>query len=368
MYASRRSALPVVGPSVAGLSAACSCVLSAMPLRYNSLLTKILPAARQLGPLPATALCAVLALAAGLYGAWSGEGGRALAATLATFAIFLLVMLLPASRGVKEQIISRVGSGAGILLGVTLFLAYLIYVLGTNTFALARVAAVLALIFVPLALAISAEGRPSGAWQDFAIAASVWVTVKFSPAHWFWPYPGGKLSYAFTVLLMVNVGLAAFLLTRRLAAVGYSIDWGHRWGLYITSSFLVFGCVAIPLGFATHFIQFAPRWSSVASLPLAALGILIFTAWPEEFLFRGLLQNMVSQKSKSDLAGWCVASVLFGLSHITNAHFPNWRYVLLATIAGLFYGWTWRKTGSMFASAIVHALVDATWHFFFRTL
>jgi membrane protease YdiL (CAAX protease family) len=48
--------------------------------------------------------------------------------------------------------------------------------------------------------------------------------------------------------------------------------------------------------------------------------------------------------------------------------FPNWRYVILATIAGLFYGWTWRKTGSIFASAIVHALVDALWHFLFRTL
>jgi len=41
--------------------------------------------------------------------------------------------------------------------------------------------------------------------------------------------------------------------------------------------------------------------------------------------------------------------------------------VILASIAGLFYGWTWRKTNSIFASAIVHALVDVTWHFFFRS-
>ena len=62
------------------------------------------------------------------------------------------------------------------------------------------------------------------------------------------------------------------------------------------------------------------------------------------------------------------SSVLFGFSHITNGGFPNWRYAILATIAGLFYGWTWRKTGSIFASALVHALVDALWHFLFRTL
>jgi len=66
------------------------------------------------------------------------------------------------------------------------------------------------------------------------------------------------------------------------------------------------------------------------------------------------------------LAGWWTASVLFGFSHITNSAFPNWRYVILASIAGLFYGWTWRRTNAIFASAFVHAGVDTTWHFFFR--
>ena len=32
--------------------------------------------------------------------------------------------------------------------------------------------------------------------------------------------------------------------------------------------------------------------------------------------------------------------------------------MILATIAGLFYGRTWMKTGSLFPGAIVHALVD----------
>src|SRR5271154_2690632 len=126
-----------------------------MPLRYNSLLKKILPAARQLG-LPAISLWAVLSLAAGLYGAWLGLGGRAFAATLAGVAVLLLVVLRPPFRGVIEDLPARLGSAAGILLGATLFLAYLIYVLGTNTFAFSRAGAVLALIFVPLAVAVSA--------------------------------------------------------------------------------------------------------------------------------------------------------------------------------------------------------------------
>jgi CAAX protease family protein len=327
-----------------------------------------LPAARQLAPLPAIGLWAVLCLAAGLYGNWNGLGGRAYAATLTAFCALLFVMLLCAARGVTEKISALLGSAAGILLGAALLLAYLIYALGTNTFTLSRAGAVLVLIFVPLAIAASAERRPAGAWQDFAIVGAVWVAVKFSPARWFWPYPGGRLSYVFTVLLMVNVGIAVFLFARKFDGVGYSIGWGHDWPAYIAASFLLFAAISIPLGLAMHFVQFAPQWRAAPILPLTALGILLFTAWPEEFLFRGLLQNMLNRRTGSDFAGLCGASVLFGFAHVTNGHFPNWRYVLLATIAGFFYGWTWRKTESLFASAIVHALVDALWHFLFRTI
>ena len=369
MYARRRFA--IAGFTTSGAFAeACisSSVWSAIRVRYNSLLEEILPAARQLGPLPAIGFWAVLALAAGLYGAWLGEGGRRLAAMLTAFAFLLLVMLLCASRGVTEKISARLGSAAGILLGASLLLAYLIYAVGTNTFAFPRAGLAVAVIFVPLAAAVSAAQRPPGAWQDFVTVAGVWVTVKFSLARMLWPYPGERFPSAFTVLLIVDVGIAVFLLARRFDGVGYSLAWGNRWALYVAGGFLAFTCIAIPMGLAMHFIQFAPRWNTVASLPLVTLGIFVLTAWPEEFLFRGLIQNMLARVTRSDFAGWCAASVLFGLSHIPNGRFPNWRYVALATIAGFFYGWIWRKTGSIFASAIVHALVDTLWHFLFRTL
>ncbi len=320
-------------------------------------------------------LWAVLTLTGALYSTWLGYGGRDFAATLTTFAFFFLVMLLFAARAVDSGLASRFGAGGGYLLGVAVFLVYLIYLLGTNTFAFGRAAAVAGLIFVPLALVASAERKPPGAWQDFATILAVWLAVKplpnrwgWSMSHWLWPYPGGRLAYAFTVLLCVNVALACFVLLRRVNGVGYSIGWGRHWSFFILASFIVFDCIAIPLGHAIHFIQFEPQWSQWKSLPLVALGILFFTAWPEEFLFRGLLQNLLARASQSDLAGWWTASILFGFSHITNMGFPNWRYVVLASIAGFFYGWTWRKTGSIFVSALVHGAVDVTWHFLFRTV
>jgi membrane protease YdiL (CAAX protease family) len=311
---------------------------------------------------------AALCLAATFYSLWLGYGGRAFAATLTAFAFFFLVMLLFAARGVSDSLSSRFPAAGGFLLGACAFLVYLIYALGTNTFAFTRAAVVAGLVLLPLALAASAERQPPGAWQDFLTLAGVWTAVKFLPSHWLWPYPGGKLAYVFTVLLCVTVALASFVLLRRVNGICYSIGWGKSWSLYILGSLIVFGCIAIPLGRALHFIQFAPRWGAWSSLPAVSLGVLLFTAWPEEFLFRGLLQNMLSRASKSDLAGWWTASLLFGFSHITNGGFPNWRYVILASIAGFFYGWTWRKTGSIFASALVHAAVDVIWHFLFRTL
>jgi membrane protease YdiL (CAAX protease family) len=342
-----------------------------MLLRYNLLASRSnasLTAARQIGALPALGLWALLTLAGALFANWYGYGGRSFAALLTAGAFFLLVMLLFAARGIQEFFAGALGAGSGFLLGVFAYFAYIVYAVGTGSFSYARAGAIAGFVFVPLALAVSAERESQGAWQDYLTLALIWVCVKFGPTHWVWPYPGGHLAYVYTVILAVTVAIAAFLLIRRVDKTGYLIAWGPRWASFVLASFLVFAAMAIPLGRALHFIAFDPLWYKWPAWPATFLAILLFTAWPEEFLFRGLLQNFLQRSTKSDLAGWWSASILFGFSHITNLGFPNWRYVLLASIAGLFYGWTWRKTGSIFASALVHAGVDATWHFFFRTL
>jgi uncharacterized protein len=323
---------------------------------------------KQLGLWPVVGIWAAFCLGGALYASWQGYGGRAFAATLTTFAFLLLVTLVLAARGVAEAVAGKFGPGGGLLLGACVFLAYMVYLVGTGTFAVGRAGAIAGFIFVPLALAVSSRGAAAGTWQDFVTVAGVWVFVKFGPSHWLWPYPGGRLAYVMTVLMAVTSALASFLLVRRLKGVGYSIGWGKGWAGYVLGSFLVFALIAVSLGTGIHFIAFTPQWSKWSTFVGLSLAILMFTAWPEELLFRGLLQNLLARASKSELAGWWTASVLFGFSHITNLGFPNWRYVILASIAGLFYGWTWRKTGSIFASALVHAGVDATWHFLFRTL
>ena len=54
------------------------------------------------------------------------------------------------------------------------------------------------------------------------------------------------------------------------------------------------------------------------------------------------------------------SAVVFGLAHIKHP-WPNWRYVLMATLAGWFYGRAYQRTGKCTASALVHTGVNLSW-------
>jgi membrane protease YdiL (CAAX protease family) len=317
----------------------------------------------------AIALWAVAVAGAALFGGCHGFGGRAFAVTIGAFAFFLGVQVILAAGNLGERLARRTGHQIGVLVGAIPFLAYLIYLLGTNSFTWWRVAISAAYILAPLLIAISAGSAKPGAWQDYLAMLAIFLPLKLRWLNGFWPYPGVRIGYVATALLAISVALATFLFVRQFDGVGYNIVWGGGAGFQIALHFGLLALVVIPLGTWLRFIQFDPSIARWKSLPLDALGIFLLTAWPEELLFRGLLQNSLSRTFSSQTAGWIATSVVFGLAHINNnGVFPNWRYVLLAAIAGIFYGRTWRKTGSIFPAAVVHALVDTTWHLLFRTL
>src|ERR1700752_428672 len=96
----------------------------------------------------------------------------------------------------------------------------------------------------------------------------------------------------------------------------------------------------------------------VAKVALTWAGIFVFVAVPEELFFRAWVQNLLERRV-GKLPALVVASLLFGLSHFNkrSAHF-NWRYVLLASIAGIFYVRAWRENRRVAASGITHTFVD----------
>jgi uncharacterized protein len=307
---------------------------------------------------------AVIVAATAFLGVWLGFSGHRFAIALGiAAALFAFEFWLAAPR-----VLDRVRTFLGPLAPLVPLAAVIIYslvVTGSGRWLLAGAGYA---VIPPLLLA-SAAGKAPGAWQDYAAAIFIWIAIWLEPPYrmlyHIFPYPP-PLEHTLSILMAISTAVAAYILVRRLEGVGYAVEWKPGFGTAFLFSFFLFAAIAIPLGLKIHFIAFGPSLERIRSLPLAAVGILFFTAWPEEFFFRGILQNCLTRSFKNKWAGLVVASVIFGFSHILHAPAPNWKYVLLAAIAGLFYGRAYMKTGSIFPGALVHGLVDLTWHVLFR--
>lgn len=325
-------------------------------------------------PMPfslAAAVWAAVIVMAALYGIALGYSGWRFAAGLGVAAVLFAFEFFLAAPAVLDRA-SRSPGGLGIALLVLVplvaGLAYMLAVAGSWKLALVAMAYAL----LPVSLAAVSAGKPAGTWGDYSSILIIWLPVEFRWMYRLFIFPTREgtaiwpLTHTLTILFALGTAIAAFVVVRRMDGIGYAVKWKRGYAFTIASHFVLFALIAIPLGLSMGFLHYDPSASRLKSLPLAAIGILFFTAWPEEFLFRGLLQNMLAKTARDRWGGLVIAAAIFGLSHILHAPYPNWKYVALATIAGIFYGHAWMKSDSLFPSAIVHALVDISWHVLFR--
>jgi membrane protease YdiL (CAAX protease family) len=239
------------------------------------------------------------------------------------------------------------------------------------------VAAVLIAVAVLSALALTTSPKP-GTFADLIVLATAGLVIDLGLLNTAGPlarhgmiWPAGL--GGFPKMMMANVALYCYLVIKPIGGVGY--DLAPRLSDFKTGlrEMLFYAPLVIPLGLLLGFLHFHREWPRLW-LPAAAwIFTFIFVALPEELFFRGLVQNLLERRLQG-VAGRVVgrnlalllASVLFGLSHFNKgAHF-NWRYVLLASIAGVFYGRAWREKHRLFASSVTHASVDTLWSLWFR--
>jgi uncharacterized protein len=118
-------------------------------------------------------------------------------------------------------------------------------------------------------------------------------------------------------------------------------------------------------------IGFIPpfHWSTAPASRMALAFPIVFlgTALPEEILFRSLIQNLLVRRLGRTLWVFVLASVIFGAAHLDNGPqpAPNWRYFILATIAGFGYGRVFDRSSTVLSSVLFHTLVDWTKHYYF---
>jgi membrane protease YdiL (CAAX protease family) len=219
-----------------------------------------------------------------------------------------------------------------------------------------RAAAYGAYLIVPALIAGAGSGSSPSPPQVLAAAACLWLPVEF---HLLPPVPltpGGSLRVA--ELAALANGLYLFLVARPVDRIGYTFLLARRDAVLALAATAAFAIPGIAIGFASGFLAWHPRLT-VVSTTVAPFAIYLATALPEEFLFRGLIQN--SLERRLGRAGLPMAAIVFGLAHL-----PDRRYVLLATLAGFAYGWVYIGTRRITASAVTHALVDWIWVLLFR--
>jgi membrane protease YdiL (CAAX protease family) len=255
-----------------------------------------------------------------------------------------------------------------LLMPFALLVPYFILAFSTRTFSYLALAKLTAYIAVPTLLLIPNRiyYAESASWRDFAAMASLAVPVAagWLQGIWIWP----EDIYIFRPIFCVCVGAYAFLVLRNLKDAGFKLLPKKPDLTEGSINFIAFIILAIPLGLVLHFIHPHLRSVSVSGFAADFLGIYLTVAIPEEFLFRGILQNLLVKTFKPPhhgRYGLIVASVIFGLSHLHHVPVPNWRYAIMATVAGIFYGNAWRVRKRTSSSAFTHALVDTVWHFWF---
>jgi membrane protease YdiL (CAAX protease family) len=196
-----------------------------------------------------------------------------------------------------------------------------------------------------------------GGWGDFLVLLILGVVVEFRLFERAWPPGMGS----FNRLILLDTAVYGFLVMRQLTNVGFHFVPRLSDAKIGLRELAFYAPIAIPLGLWLGFLHWHAMLPSFVRFTLSWLAIFAVIAVLEETYFRGLLQNLLERRIGPRWA-LLVTAPIFGLSHFNKGatHF-NWRYVLLATFAGIFYGRAWRAEHRLTASAITHASVDTIW-------
>ena len=256
----------------------------------------------------------------------------------------------------------------GALLTASAILPYLIVSLQAHTFAL-RPFGLLLMVAAIASFWYARDHRSAVSDILFMTAMALVYMSKLFARAYVRPGPHMPAIDILGKMMWIHVGLMAVLSIRGLKDVRFGFlptagEW--RTGIAHFFYFLPVGGLA---AYLLHAVQFRPMAVVWWQFPFMAAGIFLAMLWvvalAEEFFFRGFLQQLIARGSHNEALGVLTASMLFGLVHLPFRGFPNWKWVMITFVLGLFCGLAFAKANSVRASMVTHALVVATWRVFF---
>lgn len=166
----------------------------------------------------------------------------------------------------------------------------------------------------------------------------------------------GPLSADFSMYLNLDKPLAFFaLLLAFPALLGENRKVSYRAVLLISIPLFTLLPIAALLGAIKPELSIPNWWW------LFAFNNLLFTCVAEEALFRGFIQQKLTNKYGVYI-GVAVTSLLFGLAHFAGGPL----LIVFASLAGLGYGLIFHTTGRLWAAVLVHFLFNFS-HLLFYT-
>jgi hypothetical protein len=258
------------------------------------------------------------------------------------------------------ELLKRLPKSAQVAIATLFALPYFVFNAGTATFRW-QFAAIMIALPVVLAAIVAVPGVLGRMhWRDGIVIAGIAVIyfLKLLLPAW------NGLTF-FPKLFLADIVLYCFLVVRALEGAGYSLV-PTRLAVRTGMRELVFYIpLAIVAGESMDFIHFHPASVGLHRVIGAVLLTFLLIAIPEELFFRSILQNLLESRFGRRPA-LLLAAALFGLAHFNHGPSFNWKYVLLASIAGIFYGRAWRANRQIFASVVTHTAVDVLWLLWFR--
>ena len=200
-------------------------------------------------------------------------------------------------------------------------------------------------------------------FASLGLSVVSWITALALPDVGASLLPG--LTLPIEKLTGILLALYLFLIRDPLPHFGFDFRFQLRDVGYAAAGLAFFAVVGIPLGLGIGFLKVNVVWPGWLDFLGMILGGYLLIALAEEILFRGVIQNMLTQRWGHWAYGLMAAAIIFGASHLNNSTpgfpEPNWAYMIMATVAGLAYGWVWWKTGKVTASALTHMSVNLLW-------
>ncbi|MDX2267417.1 MAG: CPBP family intramembrane glutamic endopeptidase [Bryobacter sp.] len=212
---------------------------------------------------------------------------------------------------------------------------------------------------------------PQKPWADIGLLVLL-TGLIFSD--YFLPlYPetasGLKLK-ALAKLLWMRVGIQTFAYVRKFSVprMGF-LPNGQEWGIGLLHFGLVLAML-VPMGWWTGALKWQLPNVETWQLPFLAAGyfcaLMLFLAYGEEYLVRGVLQQSLAKWMGGRVLPLLVTSLCFGAIHLPfRGQFPNWRFALVAAVAGVFYGTAFWQANSLRAAMVTHALTVTAWTMLF---